>query len=103
MARGRKTSLTISLTPAQRETLRAWQRGPTIAAGRARRGRMIFLLADGLPISHIAAIVGSVAALSTSGYSGLCRKGLEGLADKPGRGRLPGASGSPAGAARLGA
>src|SRR5713226_2858396 len=37
MARGRKTSFTIRLTPAQRQTLLAWQRATTISAGRARR------------------------------------------------------------------
>jgi len=38
MARGRSTSLTIRLTPAERLTLLAWQRATTISAGRARRG-----------------------------------------------------------------
>jgi hypothetical protein len=51
MARGRKTSLTIRLTPAERQMLRAWQRATTIAAGRARRGRIILLAADRMPIS----------------------------------------------------
>ena len=58
MARGRKTSLTIHLTPAERQTLLAWQRSTTIPAGQARRGRMLLLLADRVPISHIAAMVG---------------------------------------------
>jgi len=43
MARGRKTSLVIRLTPAVRQTLLAWQRSTLIPAGRARRGRMILL------------------------------------------------------------
>jgi len=58
MARGRKTSLTIRLTPAERQTLLAWQRATTIAAGRARRGRIILLVADGMSISEVAATVG---------------------------------------------
>jgi len=37
MPRGRTTSLTIRLTPAQRQTLLAWQRATTIPAGQARR------------------------------------------------------------------
>jgi hypothetical protein len=41
MARGRKTSLTIHLTPAERRTLLAWQRATTISAGHARRDFMI--------------------------------------------------------------
>ena len=58
MVRGRKTSFTIHLTPAERQTLLAWQRSTTISAGLARRGRMLVLLADGVPISHVAAVVG---------------------------------------------
>jgi len=58
MARGRTISLTIRLTPAERQTLLAWQRATTISAGRARRGRMILLVADRVPISHIADTVG---------------------------------------------
>ena len=58
MARGRKTSLTIHLTPSERRTLQAWQRATTIRAGLARRGRIILLLADGVTITDIAATVG---------------------------------------------
>src|SRR5438876_5631569 len=58
MARGRKTSFTIRLTPAQRQTLLAWQRATTISAGRARRARILLLLADGVTITDIAAAVG---------------------------------------------
>ena len=58
MARGRKTSLVIQLTPAERQTLLAWQRSTTLPAGQARRGRIILLLADGMSITDIAATVG---------------------------------------------
>jgi hypothetical protein len=58
MARGRKTSFIIRLTPAQRLTLLAWQRATDIPAGLARRGRIILLLADGVTITDIAATVG---------------------------------------------
>ncbi len=58
MARGRSTSLTIRLTPAERLTLLAWQRATTISAGRARRGRIILLIADGRSISDVAVTVG---------------------------------------------
>ena len=54
MARGRKTSLTIRLTPVERQTLLAWQRSTTIPAGLVRRGRIILLMADQVPISDIA-------------------------------------------------
>src|SRR5262249_5252886 len=39
--RGRKTALTISLTPEERATLTRWQRSTTIPAGYAKRGRLI--------------------------------------------------------------
>ena len=58
MPRGRKTSFTIRLTPAERQTLLAWQRSTVVPAGLARRGRIILLLADGVTITDIAATVG---------------------------------------------
>ena len=58
MARGRKTSLTIHLTPAERQTLHAWQRAATFPAGLVRRARIILLLADGMTITAIATTVG---------------------------------------------
>src|SRR5438552_5107462 len=59
MGQGRTTSLTLRLTPAERRTLLAWQRSATtISAGRARRGRMLLLVADGVPIAHVATTVG---------------------------------------------
>ena len=55
MPRGRKTSFTIHLTPAERQTLMEWQRATTIPYGVARRGRILLLLADGVTITDIAA------------------------------------------------
>jgi Helix-turn-helix domain len=91
MARGRTTSLTIRLTPAQRRTLLAWQRATTISAGRARRGRIILLMADGVPITDIAATVGISRRFVYQWAKRFLEKGVEGLADKPGRGshRVP--------------
>ena len=91
MARGRTTSLTIRLTPAERQTLQAWQRATTISAGRARRGRIILLLADGVTISNIAATVGISRRFVYKWAQRFLEKGIEGLVDKPGRGyhRMP--------------
>jgi transposase len=86
MSRGRKTSLTLRLTPTQRQTLRAWQRATTISAGHARRGRIILLLADGVPISTIAATVGISRRFVYKWAQRFLEQGIEGLADKPGRG-----------------
>ncbi len=91
MARGRKTSLTIRLTPAQRRTLLAWQRATTISAGRARRGRILLLLAEKVPISDIATTVGISRRFIYQWAQRFLENGVEGLADKPGRGhrRVP--------------
>jgi transposase len=91
MARGRKTSLTVRLTPSERKTLQAWQRATTIAAGRARRGRIILLVADGMSIAGVAATVEISRRFVYKWVQRFLEKGLEGLADKPGRGsrRVP--------------
>jgi transposase len=86
MARGRTTSLTIRLTPAERQTLQAWQRATTISAGRARRGRIMLLLADGVTISDIAATVGISRRFVYKWAQRFLEQGLAGLADQPGRG-----------------
>ena len=58
MPRGRTTALTIHLTPTDRQALLLWQRSTAISAGRARRGRIIVLLAERVSISDIALTVG---------------------------------------------
>jgi DNA invertase Pin-like site-specific DNA recombinase len=89
MARGRKTALTIRLATDERHTLLAWQRSTTIPAGRARRGRIILLVADGVPISHIADTVGISRRFVYKWAKRFLQYGVEGLADKPGRGHRP--------------
>ena len=86
MPRGRKTAFTICLTPADRQTLLAWQRSTTIPAGRARRGRIILLLADKVSISDIALTVGISRRFVYKWVQRFRTQGIEGLADKPGRG-----------------
>ena len=91
MARGRTTSLTITLTPEERRTLLAWQRPTTIRSGLLRRARMILLLADGMPITDIAARVGISRRFVYKWAWRFLEQRIEGLADKPGRGgrRVP--------------
>jgi CRP-like cAMP-binding protein len=84
MARGRKTSLTIRLTPAERQTLLAWQRATTIPAGLARRGRILLLLAEGMTITDIATTVGISRRFVYKWVQRFVQEGLEGLRDKPG-------------------
>jgi len=89
MPRGRKTALTIRLTAEDRQTLLAWQRSTTIPAGRARRGRIILLLADGMSLVQIAAMVGISRRFVYTWAQRFLQSGVEGLTDKRGRGRRP--------------
>jgi CRP-like cAMP-binding protein len=82
MARGRRTSLTIRLTAEERQTLLAWQRSMTIPAGIARRGQIILLIADRMPLSHIAATVGISRRFIYKWAQRFVQEGLAGLADK---------------------
>ena len=86
MVQGRKTSLTIRLTPTERQTLLAWQQATTGSAGVARRARMILLLADGRTITDIAATVGIGRRFVYKWVQRFLQAGLAGLANKPGRG-----------------
>jgi len=86
MARGRKTTFALRLTPAERHTLLVWQRATSIPAGVARRGRIVLLLADGVTITDIAATVGMSRRHTYKWIQRFLQKGLDGLADKPGRG-----------------
>ena len=83
MASGRKTSLTIRLTLAERQTLQAWQRATNIRAGLARRGRIILLLADGVTITDIAATVGVSRRFVYKWVQRFMREGVEGLQGRP--------------------
>ena len=86
MVQGRKTALTIRLTPTERQTLLAWQQATTVSAGVARRARMIVLRADGMTITDIAATVGISRRFVYKWVQRFLQEGLAGLADKPGRG-----------------
>ena len=91
MARGRKTSLSVQLTPVERHTLLAWQWSTTIRMGLLRRARIILLVAEGMPISDVAATVGISRRFVYKWVQRFLEQGLEGLTDKPGRGsrRVP--------------
>jgi len=83
MPRGRKTGLTIRLTPAQRQTLLAWERSTTIPAGLARRARVLLLLTEGMTITDIATTVGISRRFIYKWVQRFLEQGLEGLHDKP--------------------
>ena len=84
MPRGRTTALTVRLTPAERQTLRAWQRSTRLPASLARRGRILLLLADDMTITDIAATVGLSRRHTYKWIQRFVQEGLAGLEDKPG-------------------
>ena len=86
MVSGRKTSFSIRLTPAERQTLLAWQCAPTPSARLARRAWIILLLAHGMTITDIAATVGISRRHVYKWVQRFVQEGLAGLHDKPGRG-----------------
>jgi len=94
MARGRTTSLTIRLAPAERLTLLAWQRSVTISAGLDRRGRIIVPPGrSDADHRHCRHTWGQPSLYLQVGEA-FCAGGSEGLAAKLGRGywhvpRLP--------------
>src|SRR5262245_19687370 len=86
MAQGRKTALMIRLMPTERQTLMAWQRSTAVPAGLARRGRIILLLAEQMPIVEIAATVGISRRFVYKWVHRFLQEGLAGRTNKPGRG-----------------
>jgi Helix-turn-helix domain len=86
MARGRKSSLRILLSPEEQATLEHWQRSTTIAAGRVRRGKIILLLAAGHSQSDVGRTVGVQRTVVRKWARRFLAQRLEGLSDAPGRG-----------------
>lgn len=89
MARGRKTSVVIDITPEQRQVLTGWQRSTIIRSGLAKRGRIILMLADGASISHISRAVDIRRRFIYKWAERFRKHGIKGLHDKAGRGRKP--------------
>lgn len=89
MQRGFKTQVVIRLSSEQRDELTRWQRSTTMRAGLVRRGQVILLLAAGIPIGRVAHRVGLGRRHVYKWALRFLEKGIDGLADKPGRGRKP--------------
>jgi len=86
MARGRKSSLVITLNEDDRQRLQSWQRRTTFPAGLVRRARMVLLVADGYSISEVGRTVGSHRRFVEKWARRFLAEGIAGLADRPGRG-----------------
>src|SRR3954447_11762565 len=87
--RGRKSSLTITLTPEDRAEVERWQRAITGPAGLARRGRVLLLLEQGQTLKDTARLCGMSARHVRKWAERYRAHGLAALRDKPRPGRQP--------------
>ena len=87
--RGRKSSLTIALTPEDRAEIERWQRATTCHAGLARRGRALILLERGETLKEAARLCGLSVRHVRKWAERFRARGLAGLHDKPRPGRKP--------------
>jgi hypothetical protein len=87
--RGRKSSFVVSLRPDQRADLESMIRSTKLAAGLARRARLILLVAEGQNLTRAAAIVGLSVRNARKWVRRFLASGVDGLQDQAGRGRKP--------------
>ena len=87
--RGRKKTFAVSVSDSQRAELLRWLRSTTLAAGLARRARLILLLDEGRTYADAAQTVGLTIRNARKWALRFVRHGLTGLHDQPGRGRQP--------------
>jgi len=86
MARGRKSSLRLVLSPEEHHTLERRHRSTTRAAGLVRRGQIMLLSAAGHSHAPVAAAVGVQHPVVRHWARRFLAQRLEGLTDAPGRG-----------------
>ena len=89
MARGRKTSLVLSLTQEQRLTLESWLRSTTVSAGLVKRARIILAIADKTTVSDIVRSLPLSRRLVYKWVERFQASGPAGLHDAPRSGRPP--------------
>ena len=87
--RGRKTSLRVALTAEERDQLEQRLRRTTTSLGLARRCRTVLEVADGLPLVEVARLVGLTEKHVRKWVQRFLKDRLDGLRDRPGRGRKP--------------
>jgi hypothetical protein len=87
--RGRKTSLRVVLTTEERIQLEQRLRSTTTPLGLARRCRAILEVADGSPLAHVARLVDLTEKHVRKWVQRFLTERLDGLRDRPGRGRKP--------------
>ena len=87
--RGRKTSLHVILREEERGYLEQRLRCTTTSLGLARRCRAILGVADGLPLVEVARLVDLTEKHVRKWVQRFLKDRLDGLHDRPGRGRKP--------------
>jgi Helix-turn-helix domain len=87
--RGRKPSFTLQLPAAHLHELEHWFRSTNFKHGLARRARLLLLLHLGHTLKDAARTAGLTVRNGRKWAKRYLAQGLQGLADKPGRGRKP--------------
>lgn len=87
--RGRKKTFAVTVSPSQRDELLRWLRSTTVAAGLARRARLILLLNEGRTYMEAACTAGLTLRNARKWALRFVQHGPAGLHDQPGRGRQP--------------
>ena len=87
--RGRKTALRVILTAEERDRLEQHLRCTTTPLGLARRCRAVLGVAEGLPLVEVARLVGLTERHVRKWVRRFVKDRLDGLRDRPGRGRKP--------------
>src|SRR5437763_9136993 len=87
--RGRKTSLRVVLTAEERDRLEQHLRCTTTSLGLARRCLAILAVADGLPLVEVARLVDLTEKHVRKWVQRFLTDRLEGVRDRPPRGRKP--------------
>lgn len=86
---GKRTTIDIQLTDIQKETLLSWKRSTTIMSCLCKRAQIILLFSEKALIKDISAKLCIKRDKVTKWGLRFLSMGIEGLYDKPGRGRKP--------------
>lgn len=80
-------TVTVDVSPRDREVLQAWLRAPSIPAGLAQRARIVLLTADGVAVKEIVERVGVSKPTVIRWKKRYAAEGVAGLEDRPKPGR----------------
>ena len=87
--RGRITSLKIVPTDEERAELLRWTRSTSLPSGLVTRAKAVLLVADGVRLKHAGKAVGLTEAHVRQWLKRFLEHRMQGLYDRPGRGRKP--------------